>query len=134
MRLTRVAVAIATALLMMEGCSKKDSPTGVSVNVSGTWGGTGSQGGISISFLMTLSEAGDGSITGNGTVTTFTSGGNGASYDVSGMRNGSSVTLSLLIVGYTSPIYKAGITATNTMTGSIDGSGFNEMALRLDRD
>ena len=132
MRLTSIAAALVATLLVVDGCSK-DSPTGVSVNVSGQWGGTGKQDGQSISFLMTLTEGSGGSITGSGTVTTFTAGGSGLTYDVSGVRSGSSVTLSFVIQGFVSPIYKGDLTAANTMRGSIDGSGFNAMALRLDR-
>ena len=132
MRLTSIAVAVAATLLIVDGCSK-DSPTGVSVNVSGQWGGTGSQGGMSISFLMTLSETSGGSITGQGTVTTFTAGGSGFTYQVSGTRSGSAVTMAFNIQGFVSPIYKGSLSAANTMRGNIDGSGFSQMVLRLDR-
>ena len=43
------------------------------------------------------------------------------------------MTLALNIPNLISPIYKAGLTATNTMTGGINGSGFANMGLRLDR-
>lgn len=128
----KIAVTLAAVLVVAGGCAKKDA-TGISVNVTGTWGGTGTQGGLSISFIMTVTEDGTGSITGNGTVTTFSSGGSGYSYTVSGTRDGSDVTLALNIPNLISPIYKAGLTATNTMTGGINGSGFANMGLRLDR-
>ena len=69
-RIGKIAVTLAAVLVVAGGCAKKDA-TGIAVNVTGTWGGTGTQGGLSISFMMTVTEDGTGSITGNGTVTTF---------------------------------------------------------------
>ena len=75
-RIGKIAVTLAAVLVVAGGCAKKDA-TGIAVNVTGTWRGTGTQAGLSISFIMTVTEDGTGSITGNGTVTTLVSGGSG---------------------------------------------------------
>ncbi|HXY19352.1 MAG TPA: hypothetical protein VEH83_05095 [Gemmatimonadales bacterium] len=120
-------------MLFAAGCGSKDA-TGISANVTGNWGGTGTQGGLDISFMMTLQDSGAGVITGTGTVTTFTAGGAGYSYTVSGRRDASKVMMSFNIPGFISPIYTAGLTAPTTMIGDVNGSGFVNMQLRLDRN
>ena len=133
MRVWIAALGVAASLVLASSCGGKDGPTGVSVNVSGSWAGSGSQGGYTFGFMMTITEAGDGSITGNGTATSFTGGGNGVSYTVAGSRSGSSVTLELDATGLEPPTYKGGLNDENTLWGRLNGSGFNNMQVTLVR-
>src|SRR5512135_1149410 len=108
MSLCRVGAALSIVLVFASACGKKDA-TGVSVDVSGNWGGSGLQGGVNISFQMALQESAGGSITGTGWVTTFTSGGQGYNFTVSGKRDGSAVTMAFNIPNLVSPMYQGGL-------------------------
>jgi hypothetical protein len=132
MSLFRIAAVLSTGLLIATSCATKDA-TGVSADVTGSWGGSGKQNGVTISFMMTLQESSAGTVVGTGTVTSFTAGGAGYDYDVSGKRDGSSVMLSFVIPGFASPIYQATLQSTTMMEGNVNGSGFVSMYLQLDR-
>jgi len=123
----RVAALMAVGILAL-GCSK-DS-TGVSADVSGSWMGTGSQSGYQWNFEMTLVEDNTGLVSGVGAVTVNA---NQLSFTVSGRRDGSTVTLSLLAGNLDSPIYTATLKTATKMSGALDGSGFSKMSLELDR-
>jgi len=121
-------VALAAVTILALGCSK-DS-TGVSADVSGSWMGTGSQSGYQWNFEMTLVEGSTSLVSGSGSVTVNAS---QLPFTVSGRRDGSTVTLSLLAGNLDSPIYTATLKTATKMSGALDGSGFSKMALELDR-
>jgi len=121
-------VALAAVTILALGCSK-DS-TGVSADVSGSWMGTGSQSGYQWNFEMTLVEGSTSLVSGSGSVTVNAS---QLPLTVSGRRDGSTVTLSLLAGNLDSPIYTATLKTATKMSGALDGSGFSKMALELDR-
>jgi hypothetical protein len=127
----RMAIAAAGVLLLAAACSK-DS-TGVSTDVTGTWNGSATQTGVTFSFTMQVSESSGGQLTGSGTASGAISGGSSLMFDVSGTRTGSNVTMSLNVSGFISPVFTGRLVDANTVSGKLDGSGFDQLPLTLRR-
>lgn len=109
-------------VLMAAGCK---SSTGPKITVAGTWAG------VTNAQLLTLTLVeNSGEVSGSGTLTNTPSG--TIAITVSGPFVGSTVSLALTS-GLHPAINLTGTVAGNTMTGSLQGSGFTGNAIVLTR-
>lgn len=121
---------VLAVVLTLAACGD-DDPSGPSTpaipTATGQWTGTAS----GISFSFTLSEASNGSITGSGSASAPT--GSIAMTVRSGTHAHPNISLTLGGEGFEDANFQGAFAGDNTITGSINGSGFNNFALTLQR-
>ncbi len=111
-------------LTLVAACG--DSPTGPEkMSINGTW--SGSTTGLNV--VVTLSES-RGSVTGSGNMS---GPGGSIATQVSGTRAGASLSLTLSAQGYIPTNFTGTIQSKTTITGSLTGSGFTNLAITLTR-
>jgi hypothetical protein len=113
---------IVAMLAVVTACSSSTAPK---VTVAGTWTGVAS----TQALTMTLVEN-SGSVTGSGTLTNTPAG--TIALVISGTFTGSTVSLTLAS-GLHPAINLSGTIVGNTMSGSLQGSGFSGDAITLTR-
>jgi len=117
-----LALSVLAALLACGGSPAAPKP----VSLTGTWIGTSATG----TWNLTLSEAADHSISGSGTVQ---SGGTSIAVTVTGTHADPAVSLTLASSGFADTNYSAHLTSATEMSGTLNGSGFSNEVLVLDR-
>lgn len=117
----RFATAALLAFLATAACGK--DATGVSASLNGTWSGS-AQG---ISVQLNLTESTD-SVTGTGSLSGPSI---GLAITVIGTRSRGDVNLWFSANGYVSASYAAQFANDNTLSGTLSGSGFNNVSLSL---
>lgn len=122
----RMLYAMALAALLW-ACGGDDSSGPSTPDIAGAWSGTVQPSGT---LVLNLSET-NGNVTGNGTLTAP---GVGVSITASGtyVRSTASASLTLSSPGFETVNLNATVTDTK-MVGSLNGSGFVNAAISLDR-
>jgi hypothetical protein len=112
---------LSAALLGAGGCDKSTEPVPV---ISGSWSGSAS----GVSVTLSLTQSGE-SVSGNGSM----SGPSGAAaLGVTGTFSNPNFSLTVSSPGYEDFNF-AGTLSGNSMTGVINGSGFNEVGMTMTR-
>ena len=115
------------ALLVLAACSDSNEPS--RIEVEGSWTGQfTTSGGTAVTLNMTLIETA-GAVTGN---STLVSSGGSLAETVTGTYSPPSVSLNFHSEGF-SDSNLAGTVGETTLTGTLNGSGFNNIALTLQR-
>jgi len=128
-RMRGITILLASCVVMAS-CGGGDSATEPTSDptVNGSWVGPVS--GLGSSVTLLLSEAADGSVTGEGTITNDA----GESTPVTVVGSHAFPRVALLLVGFGSEvIVYNGTVAEGSITGTMSGSGFTDQALVLDR-
>lgn len=115
------ALACLTLCLTIIGCDKATEPTPV---ITGSWSGSG--GGISMNLSLSQSA---GSVTGNGSMS---SSGGAIALTTTGTFTNPNFSLTLKSPGY-EDVNFSGTVSGNSMTGVMNGSGFNQVGMTLTR-
>jgi hypothetical protein len=113
--------ALALGFLLVAGCDKSTAPEPV---ISGSWSGSG--GGMSVNLSLTqtgTSVAGNGSLSGSGGAVSLTA---------TGTFTNPNFSLTLKSPGY-EDVNFSGTLNGNSMTGIMNGSGFNQVGMTLTR-
>jgi hypothetical protein len=109
---------------MLAACG--DSPTGPDrVSINGTW--VGSSSGMTVT--VTMNEAG-GTVSGSGNISAT---GGSTATQVHGTRAGANLSLTLSAQGYEPTNFTGTIQSNTLITGSLTGSGFNNMAITFNK-
>jgi hypothetical protein len=119
-------LALAGALAL--GACGGDNNGPARIEVEDSWAGTISSGGASGSLSFTLTET-DGAVTGSGSLV---AGGDAVSLVVAGSYSPPTVSLTLTADGFESMNLTATV-AEESMTGTLNGSGFVNTAFTLQR-
>jgi hypothetical protein len=114
-------VCVTLGFIVLSGCDKATEPTPV---ITGSWSGSG--GGISIN--LSLSQSGT-SVTGNGSMS---SSGGAIALTTTGTFTNPNFSLTLRAQGY-EDVNFSGTVSGNSMTGVMNGSGFNQVGMTLSR-
>jgi hypothetical protein len=112
---------LAATLVGVAGCDKATEPTPV---ITGTWSGSG--GGISA--MMTLTQSGS-AVTGNGSMS---GSGGAAALTISGSFTNPNFSLTVSSPGFENFNF-SGTLSGNSMTGVLNGSGFNQAGMTMTR-
>jgi hypothetical protein len=112
---------LALSLSFAIGCGDATEPT---PTITGSWSGSG--GGISVTLSLTQSGQ---SVTGNGSLS---GAGGAAALVATGNFTNPSFSLTLSAQGYEDSNF-AGTMSGNSLTGVINGSGFNQVGMTLTR-
>ncbi|HWO88304.1 MAG TPA: hypothetical protein VNL98_04020 [Gemmatimonadales bacterium] len=119
------AIAAVTAAV---GCG--DDGFGPDSNLIGIWAGSGSQGGRTLTLNMTISSVTpEGAVTGTGTV----SGSVGVPVNIGGTFRGGAADFSINATGFISAFFRGRAVDRNSISGTLNGSGFSDMPLTLRR-
>ena len=115
------------AVLFLAACSDSNEPS--RIEIEGSWTGQfATSGGTPVTLNMTLIET-NGAVTGNSTL--VTSGGSIAE-TVTGTYSPPSVSLQFHSDGFEDSNL-SGTVGESTLTGTLNGSGFNNIAITLQR-
>lgn len=119
----RILVLIVLAV-MSAACG--DSVTGPDrVSINGTWAGSSS----GLTVTVTMNEAG-GTVSGSGNLS---GPGGSTATQVHGTRAGANLSLTLSAQGFEPTNFTGTIQSNTLITGSLTGSGFNNMAITLNK-
>lgn len=123
----RMCLGLLMTAALLLGCGGDDSSGPSTPEVEGAWSGTVNPGGT---LVLNLSET-NGNVSGNGTLTAP---GFGVNISASGtyVRSTASASLTITSPGFEPMNLNATVTDTR-MVGSLNGSGFNNAAISLDR-
>ncbi len=110
-------------LLALAIMSCKDSPTEPRLSLNGTWQGFAESAGMVVT--LTLTEA-NGTVTGNGSLQALQS----LPVSVGGTFDRPDFLLTMTATGYQPVVFNGAATATR-MTGTLNGSGFTDVAVSL---
>jgi hypothetical protein len=114
-------IAFALSLVLLVSCDKSTKPK---PSIAGTWSGSG--GGISMTVALTQTAtvvSGNGSMSGSGGALALTA---------QGTFSEPNFSLTMSATGY-QPYNFAGTLNGNSMTGVMNGSGFNQVGMTLTR-
>jgi PKD repeat protein len=98
-------------------------------SMSGTWQGTFDLDGSQVTTNMILTESG-GSVSGSGA---FQTSGGSLAFTVTGTHPHPTVALTLMASGFEDTNYSGTFTGNNTVAGALNGSGFNDEPLTINR-
>lgn len=121
----KLTTLLLPAVFVLAAACGSDATGPESTNVSGTW--TGSSSGITLS--VTLSEGSDGSLSGSGNISGGTE--SFALTVSSGTHAGSTVSFTMESAGFRDLNYAGTLQSPTSMSGSLNGSGFNNTNLNL---
>jgi len=122
MRTTRTAFSIAALLFFVAACGGDSS--GPKTTVAGNWTGSGTTSGGSAFTLGLVLVENAGAVTGTGTL----AGGTSIALTVTGTYSAPSVGLTMSSPGF-SPLNLTATVSGKSMTGTLNGSGFNNTAI-----
>ena len=126
-RTTRIrALLVASALAFPIACGSDVSEPPTTPN--GRWRGSGVAEGLVVELDVTLTTSG-GSVSGSGTVGAS---GSAFSLTITGTYSHPNVSLNMSATGFSTMNF-AGTLSRNEMVGTVNGSGFSNMALTLVR-
>ncbi|MFW6085161.1 MAG: hypothetical protein ACODAA_08110 [Gemmatimonadota bacterium] len=120
-----LSAGILALMLVVTACGD-DAPTEPETpTVNGSWTGSGGD----FSFDLTLSESESGSISGSGTAEADEP----LSLTISGTHAHPDVSLTMSSSGYSDLNFSGEFSGDDTIHGSLNGSGFDNFALTLNR-
>lgn len=123
----RTLTAGVLALMLAATACGDDEPTEPATpTVNGTWTGTAGD----FSFSLTLSETDAGAISGSGTATAD---GDPISVTITGTHAHPDVSLTMTSTGFADLNFTGEFSGDDSIHGSLNGSGFNNFALTLER-
>jgi hypothetical protein len=122
----RVVPMLVALALAATACKDSSTAPATPPTVSGSWSGT-SQG---LTLNLTLSEGADGAVAGSGNLA-GDGGGNLALIVRQGTHVDPNLTLILGATGYEDMNFAARLSSTTQMTGTLNGSGFDNYNLNL---
>ena len=128
MSITRIIGVITLALATIgAGCSDPTSPP---PSFTGTWTGTTASEGVAFSISITATET-NGQINGSGVFTVGSAG--GLAFTVTGSHAHPQVSLTIRSSGVQDANYSGSFTSENGVDGTLNGSGFANLPLALQR-
>lgn len=116
-----------STLLLLAACGG-DTTAPARIEVAGSWNGSFSSAGVTGTIAMTLQET-SGAVTGNGTLT---GGGTATPLTVTGTYAPPNASLALHATGF-NDINLSGTVSDQTLTGTLNGSGFVGVSITMNR-
>jgi hypothetical protein len=121
---------IPALLLVCASLACGDSSGPSAPSMTGTWSGNTSAGGVPFTFSMTVTAAGQ-QVSGNGQF--MVQGGGSVVFTVAGNHVHPNVSLTIMATGSQDAIYTGSFTNNSSISGQLNGSGFVNVGLTLNR-
>jgi hypothetical protein len=129
-RMTRIGMTrFLTALALAGVCGCSDS-MGPPPDFSGTWAGSTAAGGTAFNVSMTTTES-NGQISGSGLFTVGSAG--GVAFTVTGSHSHPQVSITIRSTGTQDANYSGRFTGDRVVDGTLNGSGFANVPLTLQK-